>query len=359
MIKLTLRIVLVHLIWQMIWQILLPQSLPAQEETAPPTGEERAGGEQRIETAERRRYNDIVGCVRGRIITVFELERKTEQLRAFFPDKSLDSVRWDARVRLADRILLVETARRYAKGLRDEDVRRFYTSRDIEPTEVDDNFDIYKEDLLIDFYFAARLGFSDSLKGVQPDLAPFVRVTPEDIRSYYRNHVDEFTIAENLIVEWILFPKAVFSDHRELTEVSATCRELMGEAGNDLQEIEARWPGCLTKREEIPDLNKKSFTPALMEFIRSGRTGDVSAVIPLQNGLIMARIVEKIEGRTLPFDEVQTRIARVLRRAKREQARRSIVAELEHLEIIVFPPNIFDPYPVLPPGPRAAPPSDE
>jgi len=287
--------------------------------------------------------DDVAACVRGRIITAMDVKREAERLKKLAPEASRKALLWQARSMLAERILLAETAKSFAKDVTDEEVRRFFTRRGESLENINKNLDAFKESYIIELYFAARFGWTDRLPGVDPDMASYIRVTPGDIRSDYRNNLDKFTVKGRTRFLWFLFPASAFADPGERLDAARSCRKLLERPDANPKEIASRWPGCILKEGEVASGEKKKFHASLMDFVTKGKKGAVSPVIELEGGLIVARIVEKTRDVTRSFEDVQEQVSRELKNYKERNARRIIVEDLARREKLFWPPDLFNP----------------
>ena len=286
--------------------------------------------------------NDFAARVRGRVITHFEVERECERLKKLAPDIGDEELRWEARRALAEQILLIETAKNYTKKITDEMIRRNYVERGYDENLVRKHLVKLREEFVREFYVRARLGRTDQLPGVIPDMASFILVSPEDIRNYYNYNRKNFIRKGKTTLVWILFPATAFSDPADRLQAAEDCRTLLKGPETAPGEFAERWPGCIFQEEEVIAGGDKKFLPPLMGFVEKGKTGDVSDVIALQGGLIVSRIIEKIAEKTFSFNEVQAMIATRLTEGKLMQARRIITRDLTRKERIFWPVDLFD-----------------
>jgi hypothetical protein len=292
----------------------------------------------------------VAACVRGRVITRHEVEKEAKMLQEAAPEVPRSTVLWYARSRLAERIILVETAKRFTAHIPDDAIEREFLSRGMELEDVIADFEELKQDFLIDIYMLARLGEIDFLDGVVPDMASFVQVTPSEIISYYKNNPGEYTTRSRVVVLRVLFPATSFPDPALRQTSAEECASLMRDPPSpllgedeDLKLLREKWPGCLPKKEEILGGEDRKFQKPVMEFIERAEAGAVSPVIELDGGLVVVAVIAKTAGRTLPFDEVQDRVARDLKRIKEQNARRIIIEDLKNKEKVYEPEDLFDP----------------
>lgn len=290
---------------------------------------------------------DVVACVRGRIITRLEVEREMERIRKVIPDAPDDALFWKARSLLAENIVLVETAKVYTRELPDEEVKLYYTHY-CEPRLdlgfVKDHLKELRQEYIVRLYMGTRLGWTDRLEGVTPDMASYQIVTPEDIRSFYRHSLEEFTTRAETRMAWVLFPNSAFPEPDERLAAAEECRTAMQEPVLRTEDMKDRWIGCLPQKEKIiTGEDDAGFQEPLREFVRNAAEGEISPVIDLGAALVVAKITKKVEAKVKPFAEVQKEVARKIKRSREDDARRFIITDLTRRERIFWPPDLFDP----------------
>ncbi len=321
--------------------LLLPALIALGQESDPPVAGE---GKE-----------DLAAIVRGLIITWHDVDKEVVRLKAspLTADMTDAMLRWQARTILAGNILLLEEARQYTKNVDDELVRQWWVVRhELDPDYVSENFEALKNDYITDLYFWARCGLTN-LEGVVPDMASFIRVTPKEIKDYYRNGIDQFTQEASTVLIWVLFPESAFGEPADARRFATECGDLLRNPDMSLEKLATdystlsdRWPGCIPRKTEIGAGKETSFQPRIMEFVDGGSEGAVSDPIELEGGLVVAGIVAKTEAKVLTFDEVQYEVAKQLKSGKMNQARLLIIQDLARKERFFFPSDLFEREPV-------------
>jgi|GEM_PF-2538480 len=331
--------------------LLLPGTIAGGQENVPPPTDDSPSATGAPLPATGEGQEDLAAIVRGLIITRHDVDKEVARMKAspMAAEMTDAMLRWQARSMLAGNILLLEEAKRFTAKIDDELVRQqWIVYRDLDPSYVDENFEALKNEFITDLYLKARCGRT-ILDGVVPDMASFVRVTPREIREFYHNNIDYYTQKASTILVWVLFPEASFGDAAETRRLGTACRDLFLNRGSELENVaedyktlSQRWPGCLPRKTVIEADSGSSFHPSIVEFVDEAAKGDVSGLINLEGGIVVAHIVDKIGGKISAFDEVQDEIAWELKSRKRKQAHLLIVEDLARKEKFFFPSDLFE-----------------
>lgn len=287
--------------------------------------------------------------VMGQAIPHSEVEAMAARLREQNPDESEANLYWYARRGIAERILLIETAKLYAEDVSEEEVRRYYSyAYEIEEKEMEEDFENFQEQYLIRLYLDCRMGLSERLKGVSPDFADFIRVTPEEIKSAFRQYKATVTADPQIKVAQFLFPKAAFSRAGELDSSLQQCLEALKDQPPDqtkLEALAARWPGCLFLVKEAASLQEK-----IARFAREAKQGDVSEPIELEKGVVIAYLLQRKETVPLNFDAYQEQYMQTLKMRKMNRVQQFIMDELIQ-QADYYPEDLFKPNALRKPPP--------
>lgn len=310
-----------------------------------------AGGQENGPPSADEGKEDLAAIVRGLIVTWHDVEKEVAILRAnpYTADMTDEMLRWQARSILAGNIILLDEAKQYTSKVSDDQVRDYWiVRREVDPSYVADNFEKLKDEFVTNFYVWARCGLT-SLEGVVPDMASFIRVTPREIKDYYHNNLDLFSQKASTVLVWILFPDTAFGEPAEARRCAAQCRDLLQSPGTEIEDLAEeyaslaeRWPGCIPRKTEIQAEEESSFHPSIGEFVDRAATDEVSDLIDLEGGVVIARIIEKTEGKVATFNEVQNDLAGNLKDEKMKQARLLIVQDLARKERFFFPSDLFE-----------------
>ncbi|MFH1998402.1 MAG: peptidylprolyl isomerase [Planctomycetota bacterium] len=284
--------------------------------------------------------NQTAAVVMGKAIASSEVEKTTELLKKRNPAASDELLFWEARKDMAVRTLIAETARLFAEDVKDDEVIRYHKLvYEDEESDIVDDIDDRRNEYLIELYLEGRLGRSQRLKGVSPDYAEFIRVTPEELRTAFRQYNAMVLEAEPVVkVAQFLFPPSAQSDGAALMQEVKACREKLKAIEPDeteLRTLAESYKGCLFKIQDPSSLHKN-----FQEFAKSGNVGDVSAPFPLGKGAVVYYILAREEIEELTFDQFQDKYMNSLIRNKIIAAKEAIIHSLI-LEADYYPLDLF------------------
>jgi hypothetical protein len=309
--------------------------------TVPPASAQEAKIEQPARTAQPQReaLDRTVAVVMGKAISQSEVEKSAERLRQQNPKADDASILWHARKFLAQRLLLLETAKLYGGEITNDEVIRFYTyTTEIEGKELEDNIEEFHNQYLVTTYLRCRMGLSERLKGVSPDFADFIRVTPQELKSAYRQYKDNLSKEPIIEVAQFLFPRAAFAGSTELAEAAKQCAaQLKGHAADreKLEELADQWPGCIFLVKEAASLQER-----IAAFASAGEVGDVSRPIDLEKGKVVAFVLNRQEPEVLNFTDYQQKFTEMHREQKMQLVQQFIIDELIQ-QADYYPEDLF------------------
>ncbi len=291
-------------------------------------------------------------CVLGRIITEKEVRLLAAQIGKMNPDMPKAIVAWRARRELARQVLLLETAKRYGSEIHDDEVTLHYTEDlGLDPALVEKEFDAFRDEFMIHIYIRARMGLDGRMKDVVPDMAAYFRVTPEEMRSCYRNYPELSTQQKKVVLVRCRLPWG--AKGRAAAE---ECRQLLLAEPKAVkpEELAEKFEGCRCdettyKGKEVDDLG-----PLILDFVRKGKKGSVSNLIETelpQPVLNLFLIKEKQDERTLPFNEVREKLMDLLQDNKIQRIRLMIMEDLVDKEWrSCWPADLFQLHPKMAPA---------
>lgn len=290
--------------------------------------------------------NRTVAVVMGRAISSGEVEKRMEGMREQVmqqaPNITEANLFWLARREVAHRAVLVETAKLYIEDLRDEEVVMYWTTvAELPDQQVMENLKQFREDYLLRQYLDGRMGLANRLRGVSPDMADFIRVTPQEMKDAYQHYQTEPLAEPRIEVAQFLFPDSKFEGSDAMREkIFSDCMEKLKGHDLDREKLEAlaaEWPGCLFVVSPHDSLQ-----PMTAEFARSAKEGEVSKPIKLATGVVVAFILKRVEETKVDFEQFQERYMRELRYRKVDWVTRYILDELVQ-QADYFPSDLFRP----------------
>lgn len=291
--------------------ILLSLSLPLSPAASPLPGDVAGARQDEAVPARGKQGDAPAACVLGRIITVNEIRAKAAEIRKVNPDRSEVLIAWRARRELARRLLLLETAKRHGSEITNDEVINHYAQNvELDPELVKQNINEFRDEFMIFLYQRCRMGLDSGMKNVVPDMAAHLRITPEEMRSYFRNHPEVFTQGKRVVLERFRFPWGLKG-----RTAAEEFRKLLEQPGVNPEEAAGKIEGCRYSEQEYEGRKYKDLSEQILKFVVKGKIGSVSQIIetefpqPTHN---LFRIKEKREERTLAFHEVREELAKVL-----------------------------------------------
>jgi len=318
--------------------------------------------------------NQPVAIVLGRAIAYYEIDRIVKNVRGGVPKAELPELDiWEkslvydlkntlqetsdpALFRLvlrnkAEWYLLVETARRYISELRDKDILRQLIENDPGKKEEEfiESIDYYREFFLVMLFQNAKMGIGQTIDGITPTYADFIRVPPKEVRASYKKLKAAFEPAASKRIAKFTFPGSNFKNSNVLKQALEECLgELQQDAGlseKELGDLSKKLDGCSFDVLDIPEKGNTNQPPVIAEFARSGAVGDVSSPITLSGGgaviFVVLYVMDRIEERIPEFAECRDNIRRSLIANKREIVHRLLIKEL--IQTSDFsPPDLFE-----------------
>jgi len=261
--------------------------------------------------------NSSAANVMGRVITHSEVMKVIPIIKKEYPAANGSDLFWIARMLLGRKALLAETAKLYAQDITDEEIIANCAQRfGKEKKEIKDNLDYFKDEYLIDLYKSGRMGLTNRLKGVSPDFAEYIHVTPKEIRSAFHRLITTQPLEKNIRLAQFLFPRASFSNEDGLYETVEKCEEnLIGAPKNpdELKALSENLTGCIYR---ILEGKEDKWLPEIREFIRKGNPGEAGRPIVLEKAILVIYMIERVEEPLPEFEECQYQLSTQLKNNK-------------------------------------------
>ncbi|RMH68721.1 MAG: hypothetical protein D6675_15050 [Gemmatimonadetes bacterium] len=168
-----------------------------------------------------------------------------------------------------------------------------------------------------------------------------VNVTDEDVKAYYKAHIDYFTQPEKVKVRHILV-------NSETDAQAVLARLRKGESFEDLAEELSQDPktakrggliGLITKGQEIRFVGKSEAFENAAFSLEAGEVSD--QIIQTDKGYHIIKVDERIAESTQPVDEVREQVEAAVRREKMTELRDALMTQLKaDYQIKVYEENI-------------------
>ena len=160
-----------------------------------------------------------------------------------------------------------------------------------------------------------------------------VKITPEEIKSFYDKNPDQFRRSETVRASHILIrvpPGASDEVKKEKRAQIEAARALVksGEKFADVARKVSEDPGSAAKGGDLGFFPRGAMVPEFDAAAFSLKTNELSDVITTQFGYHLLLVTDRRPAEIMPFDEVKDRLGEYLKQRKGNEAVRDHVAEL-------------------------------
>ncbi|HUI05720.1 MAG TPA: peptidylprolyl isomerase [Verrucomicrobiae bacterium] len=178
-----------------------------------------------------------------------------------------------------------------------------------------------------------------------------VKVSPEEVKSYYDKNPDQFRRSETVRASHILIrvpPDASDEVKKEKRAQIEAARALIksGEKFADVARKVSEDPGTAASGGDLGFFPRGAMVPEFEMAAFSLKTNELSDIITTQYGYHLLLVTDRRPAGTVPFDEVKDRLGEFLKQRKGNDALRNHVAELRKTAKVEI---------LLPPSPATSP----
>ncbi len=144
------------------------------------------------------------------------------------------------------------------------------------------------------------------VKFINQEFRSRITISDEDVESYYNQHIDEFTGPPSYRLRIIFFSD---SDKKLLALKIKTVKEAL-ESGEDFESVARQYsegPAASTGGD-MGYLRADEIDPVLLKTASSMSPGDVSEPVYTPSGVYIIELVDRRDGRPVPFEKVKKAI---------------------------------------------------
>ena len=295
--------------------------------------------------------NRIVLLVNDEIATLYEFEsrrrsRINEIQRANLPPERRQRLLADAGVQtmreMFEELLVLSRADQLDIRISDREVESAVT-------QTRDSFGIDSEEEFVAALASSGMTLDDLREQMRRNLLirevmgrevqQKIALEEEDLRRYYRDHPDEFSVPRRLEVREVVVPDAAAADAAARSGLAAEVRTALiaGEEGSE-RLAELAGAGQATGILELGWVERGDLGPALEREIWDLEPGGVSEPIAARGGLHVIEIMAEEPARLKPFADVQDEIQNKLRSGRFEAEMTGFLTQLEDNSYVVLDP---------------------
>ena len=161
-----------------------------------------------------------------------------------------------------------------------------------------------------------------------------VKITDDEIETYYKGHKDEFTNPESVKARHILLKVPEGADDKAWEEAESKAEDIKKklENGEDFAELAKKYsddPGSRNKGGDLGFFTKGRMVPEFESAAFSLKPGEISDPVKTDFGYHIIEVKEKKAASTKTRQEVQVRIRQTLQKEKQQQLQDELIKKLK------------------------------
>ncbi len=181
---------------------------------------------------------------------------------------------------------------------------------------------------------------------IRQEVAPTIRISPEDIQRFYDEHKKEFNLPEEVRLSEILIPTANPDDAAQVAEAKkkADSIEAQLKAGGDfgkLAKADSTGPTA-AQGGDLGDFQKGQLAPELENATFPLKAGQFTAPIQTKQGWIILKVTHHQDAGEAPLSQVETQIENEIGYNKMQPALRAYLTKLRNQAYIDIRPGYTD-----------------
>jgi peptidyl-prolyl cis-trans isomerase C len=161
-----------------------------------------------------------------------------------------------------------------------------------------------------------------------------VKITDDEIETYYKGHKEEFINPESVKARHILLKVPEGSDEKAWKEAESKAKDIKKklENGEDFAELAKKYsddPGSKDKGGDLGFFTKGRMVPEFESAAFSLKPGELSDPVKTDFGYHIIEVKEKKAASTKAFPEVQAQMRQRLQREKQQQLQDELIEKLK------------------------------
>ena len=165
--------------------------------------------------------------------------------------------------------------------------------------------------------------------------------TDDDLKKFYDENKERFDVPESVTASHILIATEATDDDAAKATKKAKAEELRKKVteGADFAAVATESSDCPSKTRggDLGSFAKGQMVKPFEEAAYSQKVDEIGPVVETQFGYHIIKVTKHEEARTLPFDEVKERLAKVLESQNKQEAARTYIEGLKSKADIKFP----------------------
>jgi len=289
----------------------------------------------------------VVAIVEGKEIRQADVDRAVNRALAQFEGRLAPEQLDQARSQLAPRAreelilqaVLEAEAERQKIAISDEEVEKTKKMLPIPPDQTLD--EVLKAQGMTVAELDAELRRALKIRRLLETAVPATEVTDEEVKKFYEQHRDEFSVPEQVTARHILIAVPTNATPALRSEKRALAEKVRAElvAGGDFAELAKKYsddPGSrdrggvyvFGRGEMVPEFEKAAF---------NGKLNEISPLVETRFGYHIIQTTNREAARTILYEEAAPRIREHLQRLRRSQAVQAYIRQLREKAKVTFP----------------------
>ncbi|MCD6198000.1 MAG: peptidylprolyl isomerase [Deltaproteobacteria bacterium] len=171
-------------------------------------------------------------------------------------------------------------------------------------------------------------------KFLQREVEGKVKITDDEIETYYKGHEEEFTNPESVKTRHILLKVPEGADEKAWKEAESKAKDIKKklENGEDFAELAKKYsddPGSKDKGGDLGFFTKGRMVPEFESAAFSLKPGELSDPVKTNFGYHIIEVQEKKAASTKTLAEVQAQIRQTLQKEKQQQLQDALIEKLK------------------------------
>jgi peptidyl-prolyl cis-trans isomerase C len=169
---------------------------------------------------------------------------------------------------------------------------------------------------------------------LQREIEGKVKITDDEIETYYKGHKEEFTNPESVKARHILLKVPEGADEKAWKEAESKAKDIKEKLknGEDFAELAKKYsddPGSKDKGGDLGFFTKGRMVPEFESAAFSLKPGELSDPVKTNFGYHIIEVQEKKAASTKTLKEVQAQIRQTLQREKQQQLQDALIEKLK------------------------------
>ncbi|PLX82488.1 MAG: hypothetical protein C0616_02430 [Desulfuromonas sp.] len=284
----------------------------------------------------------IAAVVNQEIITTYQLEQELDKMlvdRGALSQPQKEQARRQLLNRLIEESLLRQKIEEVGLRVSDEEVDDAIRDVRVQNKITEDQLKeaVREQGLSFDDYREKLRQQILRLKLVNREVQSKVDITLQDVREYFREHIDDYREPATVRLNYLMLPDTSASGGKGLDELQAEAAELyqrLQQGENFSSLVEELEQSGRAQGGELGTFKEAELTTEVRQALSELEVGSFSSPVTTAAGIMLVRVEERKSGGFRKFDEVRREIERLLQDQDRDERFRQWSKQLKETAYI-------------------------